>query len=71
MAIGTNIVFAKAGVDLVAVFLPEFKGYSGAVVPSEMLIDDKQISDEALASEPKCSLLDTCWDTVGKRRTTR
>lgn len=40
-----NVVAAKPGVDLAAIFLPEIEGYVATVVPSFMLIDEKKMND--------------------------
>jgi hypothetical protein len=40
-----NIVLAKPGADLAAISLPEIEGYTAAVVPSFMLIDEEKMNN--------------------------
>lgn len=42
---GTNVLLARAGVDLAAIQLPDIEGYSGPMIPVSSLLDDNKIKD--------------------------
>jgi hypothetical protein len=66
-----NVLSAPAGIDLVAISLPQIEGADPTVVSSPLLIDEAKMKDWNIGVGTQVLTVDICTYTAGEKRISR